>query len=179
LSSEPTKANGGPKTAASKAATGCLPLGYYPYIGYNLHNMTWKKTILLATAGYWLVLFVLTHVPVRSAPSVSVNDKVAHFVAYFILAGLLYFAIWMYQPARRGIGWIVLGVAMIYGAVDEVLQIPVGRSCELGDWLADVAGAGAMVLLIGTIRHVAGRRRNAQFKGEANARQSAACTVAD
>jgi VanZ family protein len=141
--------------------------------------MTWKKMILLATAGYWLVIFVLTHVPVRSSPTVSVNDKLAHFVAYFILAGLLYLTLWLHQPARRGIGWIVLVVAMIYGAVDEVLQIPIGRSCEWGDWFADVAGAGAMVLLIGTFRHILGRRRSAQSKGEANARQSAACTVAD
>ena len=43
------------------------------------------------------------------------------------------------------LGWrqlcAVWALIVLYGAVDEVTQIPVGRNANLSDWLADAAGA--------------------------------------
>jgi VanZ family protein len=46
---------------------------------------------------------------------------------------------------------------LTYGAIDELLQIPVGRVCSLGDWLADAAGVATVVALavvFGAVRQV-------------------------
>ena len=46
----------------------------------------------------------------------------------------------------RGRGWIVLGVAGLYGITDEIHQLLVGRSCEFFDWLADMVGVTLAIL---------------------------------
>lgn len=92
--------------------------------------------------GYWLVLFLATHVRVPpGAPTGFENsDKVLHFGAYFVLARLGTSAI-----SARGrlsvvtlIGWAA--VYLLYGAVDEWLQQYTGREASVADWLADAAG---------------------------------------
>ena len=39
--------------------------------------------------------------------------------------------------------WPLISIIAIalYGAADELLQIPVGRQAEFADWIADMAGA--------------------------------------
>ena len=93
-------------------------------------------------AVYLAVLFVSTHMP---TPDVGVDvaglDKLIHLWAYAILTfavmlgwemtvGALqakhYFAVWL--------------VGVVYGMFDEATQIPVGRTADMNDWLADVAG---------------------------------------
>lgn len=93
----------------------------------------------IALAIYWLGLFIVTHLPPRRVPTTNVNDKLEHFIAYAILATILFLAI------NRGGGVrvfaTVVGICLIYGAIDEWTQLLVGRSCELNDWLADASGA--------------------------------------
>ena len=59
---------------------------------------------------------------------------------------------------RRSLRHLLKLYALIlaYAAVDEWLQIPVGRTAEWGDWLADAVGA-LTGLLLGTL--VIGRVR--------------------
>ena len=100
----------------------------------------------LATAGYWVVLCVLTHLPPRDLPRVGMNDKVEHLLAYGMLAGLISVALWVTFPRRPWLAWGVLVVGLAYGAVDERTQPMFGRTCDVYDWLADAVGTTAGVL---------------------------------
>jgi VanZ family protein len=100
----------------------------------------------LLTAAYWVTLCVLTHLPPRDVPQVQVDDKLQHFLSYGLLAGMTTMAVWVTFPRRRWLVWAVLGVGLVYGAIDEQTQTLVGRTCELGDWIADAAGTVAGVL---------------------------------
>jgi hypothetical protein len=101
-------------------------------------------------AGYWIALAVATHIPVDWMKWGEVDakrmmadggDKVLHLLAYFGLAILL--CGWMAArgrfTAKTATGIAIL--CFIYAIVDELLQIPVGRSADVMDVLADWAGA--------------------------------------
>jgi VanZ family protein len=103
-----------------------------------------RKLTLAALIVYWPALFVISHIPipylVRQA---HVSDKSLHFVAYLILAFLLWFA---FNPDRRvnwqkaAVWWVLLVIA-VYGIVDELLQGCIsGRSCDTADYIADLVG---------------------------------------
>src|SRR5947207_2664503 len=76
----------------------------------------------LATAGYWVTLCVLTHLPPQDLPHVGMNDKVEHLLAYGMLAGLIALALWVTFPRRPWLAWGVLVVGLVYGAIDERTQ---------------------------------------------------------
>lgn len=100
------------------------------------------------TAAYALLAFVLTHLPPSELPKTRVSDKLAHFVAYFILTSLLYISLWV---ARRALVWTIvltMLIALVYGAFDELTQPLVGRFCSLHDWLADAAGAASATIVM-------------------------------
>ena len=86
----------------------------------------------------WIVLAILTHIPIpQSAPDIRNIDKVIHLIAYFPLGLLLLTCRVRGCQHWRG----CLLVIAIYGICDELLQIPVGRTASVWDWVADVAGA--------------------------------------
>lgn len=116
---------------------------------HKLLYLAWAVTI-----GFWVAIFIATHIPADRLPDVPGSDKTAHFVAYFILAGLLYISTRLTNPTRTWLGATVIAIAMIYGAIDELLQPLVGRHGDLDDWLYDVAGATTAVLLLATIRRL-------------------------
>jgi hypothetical protein len=78
----------------------------------------------------------------------QVSDRSLHFAAYLVLAFLLWFSI---SPEQRvdwrkaPVWWVALVV--VYGLVDEVSQAAFGRSCEVLDFTADMAGALAGFIL--------------------------------
>lgn len=100
----------------------------------------------LATAGYWVTLCVLTHLPPQDLPRVGMNDKVEHLLAYGMLAGLIALALWVTFPRRPWLAWGVLVVGVVYGVADELTQPAFGRTCDFYDWLADAVGTTAGVL---------------------------------
>jgi VanZ family protein len=115
---------------------------------------TIQKGLTFLVAGYWLALFVGTHIPrVPRALQMPGADKWQHTLAYAGLAFLL--------AARRSFGkpltWTrvlaVAGIVIAYGAVDELTQIPVGRDAEFMDWLADSLGTllGVGVFALGQV----------------------------
>lgn len=94
------------------------------------------------TAGLLICLFIATHYPTPYLPhSVAAADKIAHCLAYFALAfsALVSWdlAIGPLRPQHYFTVWLV---GTLYGAFDEVTQIPVGRHCDLHDWLFDILG---------------------------------------
>ncbi len=111
-----------------------------------------KRPLGWLLAIYWTALFLGTHVPVPSGVLKQGSDKVIHFLAYAGLAFLL--SLWR-GPAKWRTSLVILAV---FAVVDEVLQIPVGRTCDLhdmiADWLGSAFGAAAAWLVV---RH-AGRK---------------------
>lgn len=99
----------------------------------------------LAAPAVMLTLWLLSS---RSTLPMPANifglDKLAHFVAYGILA--LTLGLWFPQrhwreaPLRTML--LIITIASVYGLVDEVHQsfVP-GRHASVFDWLADTLGA--------------------------------------
>lgn len=99
----------------------------------------WRLGVL---ALYWATLAVATHWPSATPPPTGGwIDKVLHFLAY---GGLAWLLIWAWRSRwNASLGQLALGIALLlagYGAADEITQLLVNRSCELYDWLADLAG---------------------------------------
>ncbi len=98
---------------------------------------------LAVWVGYWLGLFVMTHIPVKNLGPLRFNqaDKVVHFIMYFLL-------VWLggrYLLARKRAPStaMLLGCAvgyLLFAALDEWSQQFVRRHMSLHDWLADAAG---------------------------------------
>ncbi len=112
--------------------------------------------------GYWVLIFTGTHVPMRHVAGMGHNgDKILHFTAYAGLAWLL--GVWFWARGRKGwrVSLMVFAVAALYGGIDELLQIPVGRNADVADWLADCGGAAvglAMLALTQALWRVARSR---------------------
>lgn len=93
------------------------------------------------------LIFGLSSLPGIRLPHWKVlpSDKVAHFVAYFILAALIYRALAFQQPFPKIAKWSLLGCILLttaYGASDEIHQAFVPhRDASLFDLMADLAGA--------------------------------------
>lgn len=85
-----------------------------------------------------------------STPSLPTGlglDKVAHFGMYGVL-GFLLARGWSAVGWRRGAWLLPLLIAVLLGVADELRQrsLP-GRSAEVADWLADLAGASTGVFI--------------------------------
>ena len=93
-----------------------------------------KRLLGWALIIYWTALFIGTHVPVPSGALPGGSDKVIHFLAYTGLACLL--GLWR-GPKKWASSFVILS---IFAIIDELLQIPVGRSCDLADAIADWLG---------------------------------------
>lgn len=101
-----------------------------------------RKLVILLLLLYWPGLFVLTHMPMPSGTR-GVSDKSLHFMAFLVLAFFLWSAFSGGQKIKwnRSISWITLGIALLYGALDEYLQTFVGRDANIYDFFANAAGA--------------------------------------
>jgi len=102
-----------------------------------------QKLTIISLLFYWPGVFILAHIPIpQLVYKAQVSDKGIHFLAYLILTFLLWFAISPNKKVnwRKTAVWLVIFVMVWYGVVDEVLQGYVGRSCDVRDFLADLAG---------------------------------------
>ena len=94
-----------------------------------------------ATGLLLLAMFVGTHVPGSFSSGITYSDKVLHALAFLSLTLLLLLS-WelsagVLQPQHYFAVWLF---CTLYGAFDEITQIPVGRTCDGLDWLADLVG---------------------------------------
>ena len=109
------------------------------------------KIIRISLVLYWLTLFVLAHIPMpQYVQSAGVSDKCLHFLAYLLLTFLFWFAIRPDEKVnwRKAAVWCVLFIVTGYGAIDEVVQSLVGRTCDAMDIAANLAGVLTGLLLI-------------------------------
>lgn len=102
-----------------------------------------QKLTIISLLIYWPAIFVLAHIPIPDLVyRAQVSDKSLHFLAYLFLVSLLWFAINPEKEAdwRRATVWWILIVMVWYAVIDELLQACVGRSCNVTDFLANLAG---------------------------------------
>jgi VanZ family protein len=99
-------------------------------------------------------MFVATHIPrVPQGFDIPGGDKSQHFLAYAALAILLAVRMSFAAPFAARHALRVLGIIALYGALDEVTQIPVGRHADVWDWVADLSGGTVgMALFLGVQR---------------------------
>ncbi len=112
-----------------------------------------KRHILtiIALVLYWPGIFILMHIPMPVPLfEVHVSDKTLHFLAYFVLVFLLWFAINPNAKVswRKPAMWWILFVVVWYGVFDEWLQGYVGRDPDIMDFLADLGGSVAALILL-------------------------------
>jgi VanZ family protein len=104
--------------------------------------------------GLWVLvaaaMVVLMYESVKPADPASLaaqSDKVAHALAYGLLAGIVLAAV---RVSAAWPAWRVALAAFLwataYGALAEVLQAHVGRTSDLWDGVANAAGAGLVAL---------------------------------
>ena len=119
-----------------------------------------RKLVILSLALYWASLIFLAHIPIpESVRSAHVSDKSLHFLAYLVLTFLLWFSMKPQQKVnwRKFPVWIVLVGLTAYGAIDEVIQSYVGRTCDIFDIAANLSGIifGLLLLTFLTFRPAA------------------------
>ncbi|MDD5134286.1 MAG: VanZ family protein [Phycisphaerae bacterium] len=110
-----------------------------------------QKLFLYILVFYWLSLLVATHIPVPIwVGKMEVSDKAMHFVAYMVLAFLMWFGTSFEKKAdwRTLRPWLLTTIILVYGIADEFLQQFVNRSATLEDFTADVLGAAAAMFFV-------------------------------
>lgn len=126
----------------------------------------WSHWYRRALPIYWVFLACVTHFPKLSIPGkIPHSDTLTHLGAFALLA-FLFWRFVEHFPSRRGVNatrvisggfaWLALGIIAVYAAVDEYTQPLFGRDAELGDWAADVTGAGIVLATLEWLR----RKRN-------------------
>jgi len=115
-------------------------------------NLTRRQKItIVVLVFYWIVLAIVAHIRIpQLVYRAQVSDKWLHFLAYLNLAFLLWFSVKPDSKAnwRGRLVWLVLLASAAYGGIDELLQPYVGRTKDLGDFLANVAGASAGLIML-------------------------------
>lgn len=110
----------------------------------------------LCLVGYWLLLFTGTHLPRVRIPNMASghDDKILHVIAFAGLSFLIAWAIPTKLLDRfrnvRIAGMIAIG----YGAFDELTQIPVGRTADWKDLIADIIGVSFGLLAYCVMREL-------------------------
>jgi len=99
------------------------------------------RVAAIALGCYWGLLFLGTHVPAnRLLSQIGHNDKLIHAAAF---AGLSFLMAWALptNPNRpmQNVLWAA-AIGFAYAPLDELLQIPVGRTADWRDVLADWIG---------------------------------------
>ena len=129
-----------------------------------------RRLVDFLTLAYACILELATHWPYDPAAYLRMMlrterppfDKTLHFVAYAILAGLLWACARLRGMATLRATLAVMAAVAVWAAVDEVTQPFFYRAADPLDWVYDIVGAaigcGAMAVLD---RLIAGRRRAA------------------
>lgn len=110
-----------------------------------------QRLIIISLLIYWPAIFIVAHIPIPELVyKARVSDKSLHFLAYMVLVFLLWFAISPDRKVnwRKAAVWWVLLVVVWYGVLDELLQGYVGRMCDARDFVANLAGALASLILL-------------------------------
>lgn len=118
---------------------------------YNFLEKNRIYIVYLPLVIYWIVIFILTSLPIDIAININVSDKIEHFGAYGVLSFLLFFTLSFQKKIplfKEFPATFTLVFASLYGMVDELHQLLVpGRNADIKDWIADFTGALLAVLI--------------------------------
>ena len=123
---------------------------------YKLFLSNKKKFLYLPLGLYWLLIFILTSIPGNHIPQLfGISDKIKHFGAYFVLAILLNFTLYLQNRfpllSKKSMLFTFI-ITLFYGLFDEVHQIFIpGRAFDWWDLVADVVGSLLGILLVKVI----------------------------
>lgn len=99
------------------------------------------RIAIVALVLYWILLFIGTHIPPSQLKiQLHESDKLVHCLAF---AGLTFLMCWAVPTKRTSLhqNTLIAGaIAIVYAAIDELLQIPVGRTADWKDFYADCIG---------------------------------------
>ena len=100
------------------------------------------RIAIVALLFYWVLLFIGTHVPPDSTLLAKVhgNDKAIHALAFTGLSFLMAWAIPTDKARLHQNTLLAAFATVVYAAIDELLQIPVGRTADWNDFVADCFG---------------------------------------
>lgn len=105
----------------------------------NRIHLRHRTLIQILAILYLALVLTLTHLPrVGPLPDIPGKDKTIHFIAYLLAAVLVLWG-FLRRPDLTHAACFILGLLLL-GAVDEITQPLVNRTCDLRDWLADAAG---------------------------------------
>ena len=103
--------------------------------------------VYATTVSYAFAILLLTHWPqvpeIATGGSLLPLDKIIHWVLYAGLGFLLSFANRVGTSRPRPPWLALLAATAVFAAADELTQTLTGRSPEILDWVADLAGAAA------------------------------------
>jgi VanZ family protein len=106
-----------------------------------------RRLLRIAFYAAGALVAAVSLVPSTTLPPTSIGDKVEHVIAYAVL-GLLGAA-----SSERGIMRLILGLAAFGLAIELLQTFSPGRSPDLFDLAADIAGAGVGCCLAILLRH--------------------------
>lgn len=120
---------------------------------FNLIKKNPSRFIHLPLILYWIFLFVMTSIPIEKIPKFfSTQDKLEHFVAYFILGVLVKLNIVFQNKSefiRRNSIKISCIIITVYAIFDELHQLIIpGRYCDFYDWVFDFIGGVTGIILV-------------------------------
>ena len=121
------------------------------------------RIAVIALGCYWVLMFISTHIPASALPHLHVSDKFVHAVAFAGLAFLLSWAIPTNSSRPLRNVCFAGGIGIIYACLDELLQIPVGRTADWNDLWADCLGILFGLLLYISVRYYLTRMRVSLF----------------
>lgn len=130
-----------------------MRLVFYGIQLYKLFLSNKRKFLYLPLGLYWLLIFILTSIPGTHIPTIfGVSDKIKHFGAYFVLAILLNFTLYIQDRfpllAKHSMLYTFF-ITLFYGLFDEVHQIFIpGRAFDWWDLVADIIGSVLGILLV-------------------------------
>jgi VanZ family protein len=120
----------------------------FPKAPWHFARRTVRRLFRIAFYAAGALVAAASLVPSATLPPASIGDKVEHMIAYAVL-GLLGAA-----SSERGIMRLILGLA-VFGLAIELLQsFSPGRSPDLLDLAADIAGAVVGCGLAILLRHM-------------------------
>lgn len=98
--------------------------------------------VTLGVALLVLVIYLCLE-PADGGGASRINDKLAHFLAFFALAG------WFAALVERRFYWLIALGMLSVGGLIEVAQglMALGRTADLLDFVADGAGVSAGILI--------------------------------
>ena len=120
----------------------------FPKAPWLSSRRTTRRLLRIAFYAAAALVGVLSLVPSTTLPSTSIGDKMEHVIAYAVL-GLLGAA-----SSERRIMRVILGLAAFGLAIEMLQTFSPGRSPDLLDVAADIAGAGVGCGLAILLRHM-------------------------